>query len=354
MKIVFMMKRAGAACLALLAGIGLFLACPGQAIQVQAAAKPAVVVLDPGHGGGASEDLGAIKAPYVEKAMTMYVSFLTKAELEQYSNVKVFLTRTDDYYVSLAQRAEYARSVGADLFVSQHFNMSSGQKSGAEVYVSVDPVMQQQGGSLAQLVLQQLNGQGLPVRGIYARSGLHGNYYGVIRRSTSYSIPSVIIEHCYMDNANDRAWLSDPNCYAKLAHADATAIAQYLHLKSPSLGQDFTNTARPGYTVIPMNGSGTIGAAAAAGGPQISNIGQVIAYGNGRAQITMYCVDTTYGISQFCYSTDGGATWSAPVSYGNSNAVWVTDITASRGQQVVIKAYNSKGESKISNTVTVK
>lgn len=65
------------------------------------------------------------------------------------------------------------------------------------------------------------------------------------RRSTNYNMPAVITEHCFLDNENDRKFLAQPDSYQKLAHADATALAQYLHLQSTALGVNYSGYARP-------------------------------------------------------------------------------------------------------------
>ena len=92
----------------------------------QASGKPAApeatriftVVLDPGHGG---EDPGAIgpKGTY-EKNVVLAVAQRVRKLLGKEQNLRVVLTRDDDYYVPLAKRVSKARGVRADLFVSIH------------------------------------------------------------------------------------------------------------------------------------------------------------------------------------------------------------------------------------------
>jgi N-acetylmuramoyl-L-alanine amidase len=77
-----------------------------------------VVAVDPGHGG---EDPGAIgpRGTY-EKHVALAISKKLKRVLETDRDVRVVLTRDDDYFVPLAQRVAKARRVSADLFVSIH------------------------------------------------------------------------------------------------------------------------------------------------------------------------------------------------------------------------------------------
>jgi N-acetylmuramoyl-L-alanine amidase len=79
-----------------------------------------VICLDPGHGGN---DTGTRSAGrrLDEKAMTLDVARRLKPLLEA-QGYTVVLTRSDDRYIELAERAAIANRAGADLFLSLHFN----------------------------------------------------------------------------------------------------------------------------------------------------------------------------------------------------------------------------------------
>jgi N-acetylmuramoyl-L-alanine amidase len=80
--------------------------------------KPFVVVLDPGHGG---EDPGAIgPGGTYEKNVVLAIAHKTRLLLEQDKRIVVFMTREEDVFIPLAERAKKARSVNADMFVSIH------------------------------------------------------------------------------------------------------------------------------------------------------------------------------------------------------------------------------------------
>jgi N-acetylmuramoyl-L-alanine amidase len=90
-----------------------------------AAKKPSrrlTVALDPGHGG---EDPGATgpRGTY-EKNVVLAIARKLKKVLDADSNMRVMLTRNDDFYVPLAERVRKARRVEADLFVSIHADAS--------------------------------------------------------------------------------------------------------------------------------------------------------------------------------------------------------------------------------------
>jgi N-acetylmuramoyl-L-alanine amidase len=91
------------------------------------------IVLDPGHGG---KDPGTVGGHGVEeKALNlMFAQSLAELLRERYG-YEVLLTRTDDTFIPLAQRARIANQWNADLFVSLHCNASLSSKlRGFEVY----------------------------------------------------------------------------------------------------------------------------------------------------------------------------------------------------------------------------
>ncbi|MFH1768468.1 MAG: N-acetylmuramoyl-L-alanine amidase [Candidatus Omnitrophota bacterium] len=90
------------------------------------------IVLDPGHGG---KDPGAVsKRGLKEKTVNLLIAKYLKEELTE-KGFKVFLTRDDDIYLTLAQRVRFAQEKEADLFVSIHVNANRSSKiKGFEVY----------------------------------------------------------------------------------------------------------------------------------------------------------------------------------------------------------------------------
>jgi N-acetylmuramoyl-L-alanine amidase len=94
-----------------------------------------VVVIDPGHGG---KDPGAVSfdRKITEKDIALKLSKLIKKNLEKLSpNIEVFLTRSDDSFLSLKERAKIANSHDADVFISVHCNGSDFRSaSGPEIF----------------------------------------------------------------------------------------------------------------------------------------------------------------------------------------------------------------------------
>ncbi len=195
----------------------------------------AVVVLDPGHGGAGTAGAGAIYAPFMEKVLTLDVANKVKSELEA-AGVTVKLTRSSDVEMSLPNRAIFAKSAGADLFISLHFNASGPHdKTGTEVWTSSFGQFFTTGYHLGKSILTELSALGLQSKGVKTKLGSQGDYYGVIRYGTGLGIPSIIVEHCFLDHPYDRSILSSKGT-AAFAHADATGILNYLKSTGASLG----------------------------------------------------------------------------------------------------------------------
>jgi N-acetylmuramoyl-L-alanine amidase len=91
------------------------------------------VVVDPGHGG---TDPGAIGPAGVrEKEVTLDVAHKV-APLLVRDGLTVILTRDDDRFVPLEDRAARANAFGADLFISIHCNAAENHmRHGVETYV---------------------------------------------------------------------------------------------------------------------------------------------------------------------------------------------------------------------------
>lgn len=208
-----------------------------------------VVVLDPGHDGthGGSPANG-----FVEAQLNLKIAQYCKAELEEYYGVTVYMTRDSascpngggNNKSCLQRRADIARDMGANLFVSLHNNYSSASSaSGAEIWYpnqNYNPWTSQVGGSAASKILEQLTSLGLHNRGTQIRNanedkypdGSAADYYAVIRHCKEYGIPGIIVEHAFMSNSSDAAnFLSNDEGLKKLGVADATGIAQYYGLK---------------------------------------------------------------------------------------------------------------------------
>lgn len=201
-----------------------------------------MVALNPGHGG---YDSGATSNGAKEADMTWKIYQYCRAELELYSGVKVFCTRTQDECPSLQERVNRAKGAGCDVYVSLHINASGG--TGAEVYYPYNSSYNKSaytvGKSLADTILSELSKLGIKSRGSKTRIidevGQYGydsngdgtydtyaDYYGDIRWSRLAGMPGIIVEHAFIDSSDYYNYLNTSGKLKALGQADAAAIAK--------------------------------------------------------------------------------------------------------------------------------
>ena len=205
------------------------------------------VVLDPGHDG---THAGAPGFGVQEADLTLKIATYCKEELSTYNGITVYMTRESascpagggDYIACLDARANLAKNVGANVLVSFHLNTANGTARGVEVYYpnsNYNAQVGSNGQALAKKICDKLAALGLNYRGTKIRNasydkypdGSAADYYGLIRRCKNNGIPGLIIEHAFLDNANDYyTYLSSDEKLKALGVADATAIAEYFGL----------------------------------------------------------------------------------------------------------------------------
>lgn len=203
--------------------------------------------LDPGHGGAESGTLN-YNGTGLEKDYNLKIAKYCYDELQKY-NCKVVMTRSTDKYMTLEERAEYAKQQGAQYLISFHLNASQKHNAyGAEVYypnTNWRPDISEKGKVMAQAIQKQLVSLGLYDRGIKFRTidineypnphryddNSIADYYGVIRNAKTRGITGLIIEHCCMDNASDfNKYLGSEEKIKQLGVADANGIVAALGL----------------------------------------------------------------------------------------------------------------------------
>lgn len=213
--------------------------------NVYKAGSGLVVVIDAGHGGydgGAESTFNGVT--YSEKYMNLKIAQACRDELQKYYGVTVYMTRDDDTFVKLGDRTAYAKSVGADVFVSIHNNSSeSGAANGATVFYpnsNYNASIGSTGEGLAQSILNNLTQFGLKNNGVQIRNSESGDtyadgslcdYYSVIRGSKKRGFPGLIVEHAFLSNQSDaEKYLNSDAKLTALGVADAKGIAAYYGL----------------------------------------------------------------------------------------------------------------------------
>jgi N-acetylmuramoyl-L-alanine amidase len=214
------------------------------------------VVLDAGHGG---QDAGA-KGPkgLKEKDAVLSLAKALATRLEE-AGLQVTLTRGDDTFIPLWERAKVANDQGADLFVSLHLNAALARAArGSEVYFLslaegdaetealaklenaedgappkapdnvvasiLDDLAQkaflEDSERLAVEVQKQLN----RLAGIKER-GVKQAPFIVLR---SAAMPAVLVETAFISNPKEEQKLKDPAFVDQVAQAIAKGIRSYL------------------------------------------------------------------------------------------------------------------------------
>ena len=229
-----------------------------RAVASDAKTKNVVVVLDPGHDATHAGAIGV--SGLREESLTLKIARYCKEELQQYSGVTVYMTRESEACPNPgtsstndnARRVAYAKSVGANVYVSIHMNSGASGARGAEVYYPNSNYRSDigaEGNKLASKVLEQLVALGLYNRGVKIENSGTGDTYadgsladkfGVIRGSKNAGFPGIIIEHAFITNSSDAAFLSNENNLKRLGQADAAGIVNYFGLTKGTWIQDST------------------------------------------------------------------------------------------------------------------
>jgi N-acetylmuramoyl-L-alanine amidase len=211
-----------------------------------------IVVIDAGHGG---RDPGAtsVSGQVSEKDLTLALARELRDELVKRGRVRVAMTRDDDRYLTLDERAAVARRLDAAMFVSLHMDSAPNPLArGATVYSLSDVASDEEAARLAasenggadadasdgsvQAMLSDLAMQGQMSASADLAARLVGKSAGrfelrpnphrfasfhVLRRADA---PAVLFEGGYISNADDELLLRSPEQRAKIALALAQAI----------------------------------------------------------------------------------------------------------------------------------
>jgi N-acetylmuramoyl-L-alanine amidase len=242
----------------LLAGASATLAPTGAFAQkAPRRSGPAVLVLDPGHGG---HDPGAIGVSGTyEKEITLAVGLGIRQALSGHRDLKVVLTRARDEFLPLDDRVEVAHEADADLFVSIHADAAPTLAArGLSAYTRSDKASDSFAGALAKrenmvdtlygfdlkrtdrataAILMDLAKRHSRNASLAAKkrivSGVKGKVlllenpmrsanFAVLRSTT---IPSVLVETGFLSNPKDEAMLSNARSRAAVVRALAEQLA---------------------------------------------------------------------------------------------------------------------------------
>lgn len=221
-----------------------------QSVSAKDSDGDIVVIIDPGHG---SIDGGANQNGIKEESMNWSIATSLKAELQTYWGVKVYLTRGSSEYNSNTGRGRFGLALNADLVVSIHNNSGSATASGVEVYGTVNPTHSAMVSKLGKMICAKVSAVGLHNGGYRTRtssSDSSRDFYTLIDEAVRAGIPAMIVEHCYLSNPTDAAFISNAVNRKKVATADATAIAEYFGLVKRGVSNGGSLTLNRTYSAL--------------------------------------------------------------------------------------------------------
>ncbi|CAG5011918.1 hypothetical protein DYBT9275_05055 [Dyadobacter sp. CECT 9275] len=190
-----------------------------------------IICVDPGHGGTAATDSYRVgPSGEREEWVNLRVGLLLQKMLEA-KGVKVVMTRTEDKFIPLPDRARLALENKADLFVSIHHNATADSSvnfpiiyfhgNASENVASVDF-----GKQLASTLLKYLHKSKTPVSlvsdfTVFAESGA-----SVLRNT--YGTPAVLAEASFFTNPSEEQKLKQAVHNEQEAKAYTEAISAFL------------------------------------------------------------------------------------------------------------------------------
>jgi N-acetylmuramoyl-L-alanine amidase len=219
-----------------------------------------VIVLDPGHGGIDNGTRGL--TGILEKEVALAFANVLRDKLAKSGRYDIFLTRTDDSFVSLSNRVSFAQSHHAKLFVSIHANsFPMAAVRGTTIYTVSDKASDKMAEDIANSEnqsdvlagLDMTSGDSDQVKGIlfdltkretrnfgvvFARNLVKelknsGRMFKVPHQTASFvvlkaaDVPSAMVELGFMSNAEDEKLLLSDEWRQKTAEAIASAIDGY-------------------------------------------------------------------------------------------------------------------------------
>lgn len=227
------------------------------------AQKSYTIVLDAGHGG---KDSGNLGNGFVEKNIALKVAQIVGEELEKNKDIKVIFTRNEDVFIDLWKRGDIANTAKADLFVSIHCDSHTSNAYGAgtfvlglrgnkknleiakrenavillednfkEKYKGFDPNSAESVIGLSLLQEENLD-KSLEIASIIQKNftsklnrldrKVKQDNFQVLRETI---MPSVLVELGFLTNINEGRYLNSSSGQKQMAGSIADAIESYIH-----------------------------------------------------------------------------------------------------------------------------
>lgn len=174
-----------------------------------------LIVLDPGHGGF---DPGAIGVRGLEeKRVNLEMGIQLKRILEE-DGYQVLLTRVNDSFISLSERAQLANFREADLFISLHANYNYNSRiEGTATYAHWSA--SEDNWALAWYVQHEMI-----KRTALRDNGLKAANFSVLRKT---KMPALLVETAFLSNAKEERLLNSVAFQSKVAAGIRAGINKY-------------------------------------------------------------------------------------------------------------------------------
>jgi N-acetylmuramoyl-L-alanine amidase len=193
------------------------------------------IFIDPGHGGN---DPGAVGNGLKEKDLTLKIAKKIKPKLTNYENVQVKLSRENDTYLTLSERAKMANDWGADIFISIHINAGGG--IGFESYIYNGSV------SSSTIAYQNIIHEEIVKATGWNDRGKKRENYAVLRET---KMPAILTENGFIDNTTDANKLKNDSFLDKIAQGHVNGIVKLFNLKKNSTPSGVTHIVQAGDTL---------------------------------------------------------------------------------------------------------
>jgi len=179
------------------------------------------VVIDAGHG---DRDSGAQSGGVQEKNLTLAIAKKLAQEMSA-AGAKVIMTRTEDVFIELTERARIANAAKADLFISVHINSSAKvSMSGTITFYSGPNAIKE---LLARCIQTEIAAvSGLPGIGAWSDKRIYATKgFSVLRNTT---MPGVLVEMGFINHPRDRARMVMPEFHSAVAKAIVRGVRKFL------------------------------------------------------------------------------------------------------------------------------
>ncbi len=196
---------------------------------------------DAGHFG--KYNRSPVNKAYYESEMNWKLHKLIGEELMSYGAGVIYTRKNQDADLALKERGMAAEGCAA--FFSVHSNASANESTDyVAVYclvdddtTDIDNISRELAEVLAPVIAEVMGTtQGFKVltrKSDNDRNGdgiMNDNYYGVLNGARRAGVPGLILEHSFHTNLRMTNWLLNDNNLARLAKAEAAAIAKYYGL----------------------------------------------------------------------------------------------------------------------------